>query len=67
MSQSRVSIDFTTENAAFEGEGYFFEAARILRVLADKIESQELSVDDGCIIRDINGNKVGYFNHTHGE
>lgn len=54
-----VKIKFKTDNAAFEGEGQNIEIARILRKLADKIEtSNQLTY---CPLMDINGNKVGEF------
>ena len=50
-------VTIRTDNAAFEGEGRAAETARILRELADKIESGRVygSVQDG------NGNAVGAF------
>ena len=54
-----VIIDFNCDNEAFsESESY--EVSRILKELANKIESrQNLSSHDNEIIRDINGNEIG--------
>lgn len=51
-----VTIEFTTDNAAFEDDRAV-EIARILRDLADKILLGRTSGP----IRDINGNRVGTF------
>lgn len=50
-----ISIQFKTQNAAFEGENYTDEVKRILKVIGDRIEDG----DDEGVIRDINGNSVG--------
>ncbi len=51
-----LKIEFETDNAAF-ADGAEMEAARILRELADKLETHGhyLSMN----VRDINGNKIG--------
>jgi len=55
-----ISIKFDTDNAAFDGEDRGPEIARILRVLANRLE-QRGGVDAGAewTIYDINGNHVG--------
>ena len=55
---STVEISIETNNAAFEDEGMATEIGRILRELADRIESEGI---DHLILRDINGNRVGDF------
>lgn len=52
----RIQIEFTTGNAAF-AESPTGEIARILRSLAERVESG--MVTDETPIRDINGNRVG--------
>jgi hypothetical protein len=53
---SELTLGMKLDNAAFEEEpGY--EVSRILRELADKIEQRGL--EDGMILRDVNGNRVG--------
>lgn len=54
-----VKIEIKTENAAFEGENQNYEIARILRILADKIEADNSLIY--CPLGDINGNMVGKF------
>lgn len=55
-----VKIEFDTINAAFE-DCPPFEAARIIRETAEKIEIMEYNgrLSDGGIIRDANGNRIG--------
>ena len=58
-------VKFDTDNAAFENDPSI-EAARILRMIADRIETQ------GCpefyqTIHDINGNDVGRYALKHPE
>lgn len=62
--RSHAAIEIETENDAFTN-GVGFELARILRQLADRVEyvCEETSVP----LHDINGNKVGEFNHCPGE
>ncbi len=62
---SHASISFNMDNAAFEEEQRNFEAARILRKLADDIESGQQ--DEETIIRDINGNNIGLVGFYTGE
>lgn len=59
-------IEIETETAAFDDD-QAGEVARILRVLADRIESIG-AVPADTIIRDINGNQVGaavHYNAVH--
>lgn len=51
-----IRIIIETENAAFQEVGEEIETARILRELADKVESGGLGDFN---LRDINGNTVG--------
>jgi hypothetical protein len=53
MGEFRVQVN--TDNAAFEEPG--FELARILREVADRLESGSVAGN----VRDINGNSVGSF------
>jgi hypothetical protein len=53
---SALSIDMKLDNAAFD-EDPAPEIVRILRQLADRIESR--GIDDEILLRDINGNRVG--------
>lgn len=51
-------ITIEMNNSAFDpcnGAG----AARILHTLADRLNYVRLTPDDGCNLRDINGNPVG--------
>lgn len=50
-----ITIKINTDNVAFSGGD--FETVRILRELADKIESNGVEFVN---LRDINGNKVGF-------
>jgi hypothetical protein len=50
-------IEIETGNAAFEDDNRNYELARILRQIAERLESGE---DAGRVL-DINGNKVGSF------
>ena len=54
---TEFNVKIKTENSAFEENGIGLETARILRVIADKIEQSE--ADGNCI--DYNGNKVGFW------
>lgn len=59
-----VSIEFSTDNAAFDDENFSAEIARILRKLAkDFEENSGLSNNSpqNFRIRDSNGNKIGWF------
>ncbi len=55
----KVQLSIELGNAAFEDGPVEFEVARILRDLADKLESNGL--DGEFSVRDINGNTVGQF------
>jgi hypothetical protein len=55
-----VKIHMKTDNAAFEDEGKATEIARILRELAGRIESEGINY---ALLRDVNGNRVGHFEH----
>lgn len=52
-----ITLTIQCDNAAFEPEPEY-EIARILRELADKIESNVLE-EISCGLHDINGNNVG--------
>lgn len=52
-----LTIKIDMNNAAFEGENWAFEAAKIVRDLAKHIESG----DDGRNLMDSNGNQVGKY------
>ena len=62
--RSHAMIKIETENAAFDPEPGR-ELARILRELADVIELY--ATDTQVTLRDLNGNKVGQFNHYSSE
>lgn len=49
------NLKFATDNEAFRFDGPEYEAARILRQIADKIEGGNGS----GVIHDINGNRIG--------
>lgn len=50
-----VTIEFKTDNAAFEGDGARSEIARILRELAGHVDG----FTNYSKIRDVNGNTIG--------
>ncbi len=59
-----LTLNIDTENAAFDGRDAEAELARILRKLADQIETGLTDIDDGersgtGFVYDINGNKTG--------
>jgi hypothetical protein len=54
---SALTITLNTDNEAFETHAEY-EVARILRELADRIESGDID-DDGASIHDVNGNTIG--------
>lgn len=60
---SYITLKFNTDNAAFDDENLAHESSRILREVADKIES----LSDGGTIRDINGNDIGTFDFVLGD
>jgi hypothetical protein len=51
-----MEIKFSTNNAAFEGEGKWQEIARVIRDVADHVVG---SNHTSGVIMDINGNKIG--------
>lgn len=55
------TLTIETDNAAFEEAGTTSEVARILRRLAEELESPYLhgAASAGDPVRDINGNTVG--------
>jgi len=56
----KLKLEIKMDNAAFDeegGDGWHYEAARILRDAADKIENGESEGN----LRDFNGNLVGSF------
>ena len=54
--KKRVNIDFTIENEAFEDPAEF---ARILKIVAERFENNGA---ENQVIKDINGNTVGFAN-----
>lgn len=56
----RFEVHIGMDNAAFEDEGKENELARILRELADRVESSELEPQDVMRLLDVNGNRVGF-------
>lgn len=56
----RLVLRLNAEGAAFEGNGAAPEIARILRNLADRLEEHLPVPGDRFVLRDINGNDVGY-------
>lgn len=61
----KFKIEIDTANAAF-GEGIYetgAELAQILRRLASKLENEGCGQYDTGSLRDVNGNKVGSYNH----
>ena len=62
----KVRITINTDNAAFEGDGAFFEIHRILDqvkgALLSACPSDSMQVD--FPLRDINGNRVGNLRTT---
>lgn len=55
MKTKTFTVKLRTENAAFEGDNLRPELARILRVLAERIENGA----DVYMLQDVNGNTVG--------
>ena len=60
---SKVKITIKTDNAAFEGDDYYIETARILEVMAANLREQAYELDCGYSVKDINGNTVAEFDH----
>lgn len=57
---ANITITINTDNAAFEGESWGLEVARILRDLAAYLPDSEAEVGPGAgTLRDHNGNTVG--------
>tara|TARA_R100001509_G_scaffold17005_1_gene8554 strand:+ start:521 stop:799 length:279 start_codon:yes stop_codon:yes gene_type:complete len=54
-----LKIKINTENQAFDQEGQ--EVARILRLLADRLENLDKLQECQLPLRDLNGNTVGYY------
>lgn len=51
-----ITVEFKTDNAAFDGDEFFMESGRILSKLADQVSGGRT----GPIpLTDTNGNKVG--------
>lgn len=60
-----VQLDIELGNAAFEDGNRDTEIARIIRALADQLESDGPQLPDSLVIvRDINGNRVGDFSEV---
>lgn len=65
---SNLTLEFSLDNAAFEGESLAGEIAACLRSLADRVNGQSRAYLAGngsrTYIKDSNGNTVGfcYFN-----
>ena len=56
-----IRIEINTDNAAFDGDDKPAEIARMLRDIADRLESGSIETDYEHLqgIRDINGNITG--------
>ncbi len=54
------TLTLETLNEAFDGANHPIELARILRVVANRIEAGQTEGN----VRDINGNRVGSFHST---
>jgi hypothetical protein len=61
MESQTFGLKFSTSNSAFDGQTDA-EIARILRQIADTFERGGLA--EG-IIRDLNGNTIGRYEHRH--
>jgi hypothetical protein len=55
MFKLRLKTENDAVNVSSSGSGAYYEIARILRIVADKIEQEE--TEGNC--RDINGNHIG--------
>lgn len=55
----KITIEISTDNAAFEEQGAGNEVARILTKLAGDIPDWPGTNEFTLTLRDINGNKVG--------
>ncbi len=54
-----LKVNIGTTGAAFEDAGAEVELARILNVLANRIENEGLKADQEFVLREMNGNKTG--------
>ena len=60
---SSFTITFSTDGAAFASDGGNAEIARLLREAADTVDTN--FGEDGIVrLRDVNGNRVGFFIHN---
>jgi hypothetical protein len=61
-----ITITINTDNAAFHEDYSGVEVARILRKLADEMETAAYDQDESCghPLMDYNGNKVGRYEVT---
>jgi hypothetical protein len=55
-----VTIQIETDGDAFQDGGLYFEAPRLLKLIAEKFSK---GITEGTVM-DINGNKTGYFKTT---
>lgn len=55
----KITIELTTDNAAFADGNAGREVSRILRKLATKVEDWDGETDFSARLLDFNGNKVG--------
>ena len=63
---SKFEVVFSTDNAAFVAFPDE-EISRILREIADRIEVQGMGANEPVRVRDINGNRVGFWNYSYKE
>ena len=54
-----LKLKLETDNQAFDQEGQ--EVARILRLLADRLEHLDKLQESQLPLKDLNGNTVGYY------
>lgn len=54
------NVRISTDNVAFEEDNLGLEIARILRGVADEIESGVIATGETIRLRDSNGNRVGF-------
>lgn len=58
----RFTLEIESDGAALSEEGRGHELARILHAVADRVaESAEAGEADSGILRDVNGNRVGWW------
>jgi hypothetical protein len=55
----KFKLEFTCDNAAFDGDDRAHEIARILLALARRIEGEGINTNADIPVRDINGNRIG--------